>query len=98
MFPTVRHAYSAQDPHFRARHAVQEMADPLIDRTLHPTRRFAWMATSEAVVAWLGPAVGVHNRYVVGELLGESGVRAVVAERHIAGGRRGHSPEWRGPG
>jgi crotonobetainyl-CoA:carnitine CoA-transferase CaiB-like acyl-CoA transferase len=61
----------ANDPHFRARAAVQEVADPLIGPTLHPgpVIRMDGVAP-EAVVAWPGPAAGEHTEYVLRQLLG----------------------------
>ena len=62
----------AADPHFRARHAVQEIADPLIGRTLHPGPAIRLDGDApEGVVAWPGPAVGAHGAYVRKILLGE---------------------------
>jgi len=61
----------AADPHFRARLAVQEIADPLIGRTLHPGPTIRLDGDDpESVVAWPGPAVGAHNDYVRHTLLG----------------------------
>ncbi len=61
----------AADPHFRARGAVLEVADPLIGPTLHPgpAIRFDGEAP-EAVVGWPGPAVGAHTDYVLHQVLG----------------------------
>jgi len=60
----------ANDPHFRARGSVQEVADPLIGRTLHPGPAIRMDGdTPEAVVAWPGPAAGEHTDYVLNELL-----------------------------
>src|SRR5580698_9419673 len=61
----------ALDPHFRARGAVLEVADPLIGRTLHPGPAIRLDGeASEDVVAWPGPAAGAHTDYVLRELLG----------------------------
>ena len=61
----------ATDPHFLARKAVQEVTDPLFGRTLHPGPAIRLDGDDpEKVVAWTGPAVGAHNDYVLGELLG----------------------------
>jgi len=64
----------AEDPHFRARQTVMEVADPLIGETLlHPAApfRFDGIAPPE-MVRWTGPAVGAHNDHVFYELLGET--------------------------
>jgi len=64
----------ASDPHFRARASVQEVADPLIGRTLHPGPVIRLDGEEPAaVVAWPGPAAGAHTDYVLHTLLGESG-------------------------
>ena len=61
----------ANDPHFRARGSVQEVADPLIGRTLHPGPVIRLDGDApEAVVAWPGPAAGAHTEYVLRTLLG----------------------------
>ncbi|MGH7041102.1 MAG: CaiB/BaiF CoA transferase family protein [Acetobacteraceae bacterium] len=61
----------ATDPHFRARGAVQEIADPLIGRTLHPGPAIRLDGEpAEQVVRWTGPAAGAHTDYVLHELLG----------------------------
>src|SRR5580704_9024524 len=61
----------AADPHFRARGAVLEVADPLIGRTLHPGPAIRLDGEApEDVVAWPGPAAGAHTDYVLRELLG----------------------------
>jgi formyl-CoA transferase len=62
----------AADPHFQARQSVLEVQDPLIGRTLHPgpVIRMDGDAPQE-IVRWTGPAVGAHNDYVLGTLLGE---------------------------
>ncbi|SFK25564.1 CaiB/BaiF CoA transferase family protein [Falsiroseomonas stagni] len=63
----------AEDPHFRARQTVMEVADPLVGETLlHPAApfRFDGIAPRE-MVRWTGPAVGAHNDHVFRELLGE---------------------------
>ena len=61
----------ASDPHFRARGAVLEVADPLIGRTLHPGPAIRLDGEApEDVVAWPGPAAGAHTDYVLRELLG----------------------------
>jgi formyl-CoA transferase len=60
----------ANDPHFRARGSVQEVADPLIGRTLHPGPAIRLDGDApEAVVAWPGPAAGAHTEYVLRTLL-----------------------------
>ena len=60
----------ANDPHFRARGSVQEVADPLIGRTLHPGPVIRLDGDApEAVVAWPGPAAGAHTEYVLRTLL-----------------------------
>ncbi len=62
----------ANDPHFRARGSVLEVADPLIGRTLHPGPAIRMDGDPpEAVVAWPGPAVGEHTDSVLKELLRE---------------------------
>jgi crotonobetainyl-CoA:carnitine CoA-transferase CaiB-like acyl-CoA transferase len=61
----------AADPHFRARQAVQDVADPLIGRTLHPGPTIRLDGERpEDVVRWTGPAVGAHTDYVLHTLLG----------------------------
>jgi formyl-CoA transferase len=61
----------ANDPHFRARGSVLEVADPLIGRTLHPGPAIRLDGEApEDVVAWPGPAAGAHTEYVLRELLG----------------------------
>jgi formyl-CoA transferase len=61
----------ANDRHFRARGSVQEVADPLIGRTLHPGPAIRFDGDApEDVVAWPGPIAGAHTEYVLGELLG----------------------------
>ena len=61
----------AADPHFRARHAVQDVADPLIGRTLHPGPVIRMDGDDPRdVVRWPGPAAGAHNDHVLHELLG----------------------------
>ena len=51
--------------------SVQEVADPLIGRTLHPGPAIRLDGEKpEAVVAWPGPAAGAHTEYVLTELLG----------------------------
>jgi len=60
----------AADPHFRARRAVLEVADPLIGPTLHPGPAIRLDGDPpEAVVGWPGPAVGKHTAYVLNGLL-----------------------------
>jgi crotonobetainyl-CoA:carnitine CoA-transferase CaiB-like acyl-CoA transferase len=60
----------ANDPHFRARGSVQEVADPLIGPTLHPGPAIRLDGERpETVVAWPGPAAGAHTAYVLGTLL-----------------------------
>ena len=63
----------AEDPHFRARQTVMEVADPLIGVTLlHPAAPFRFDGvTPREMVRWTAPAVGAHNNYVFGELLGK---------------------------
>jgi formyl-CoA transferase len=64
----------ANDPHFRARGSVQEVADPLIGRTLHPGPAIRLDGDApEDIVAWPGPAAGAHTDYVLRELLGVPG-------------------------
>jgi crotonobetainyl-CoA:carnitine CoA-transferase CaiB-like acyl-CoA transferase len=60
----------AADPHFRSRAGVQEIDDPLIGRTLHPGPAIRLDGDRpDGVVAWPGPAVGAHTRYVLDTLL-----------------------------
>jgi formyl-CoA transferase len=60
----------ANDPHFRVRGSVLEVADPLIGRTLHPGPAIRLDGDLPgSVVAWPGPAVGEHTDYVLRELL-----------------------------
>ena len=60
----------AGDPHFLARKSVQTVDDPLIGRTLHPGPAIRLDGDApEDVVAWTGPAVGAHTRYVLDTLL-----------------------------
>jgi formyl-CoA transferase len=62
----------ANDPHFRARGSVQQVADPLIGRTLHPGPAIRLDGDApEDVVRWPGPAAGAHTEYVLRTLLGE---------------------------
>jgi formyl-CoA transferase len=77
----------AEDPHFRARAAVQEVEDPLLGRVLHPGApvRISGHAP-EAVVAWTGPAVGAHNALVLEELAGLSPAQAEAARGGGTGG------------
>jgi crotonobetainyl-CoA:carnitine CoA-transferase CaiB-like acyl-CoA transferase len=59
------------DPHLRARAAIQEVADPLIGRTLHPGPAMRFDGDPpQSVIGWPGPAAGAHNDYVRRELLG----------------------------
>ncbi|MEA2745545.1 MAG: hypothetical protein QOG25_3916 [Acetobacteraceae bacterium] len=61
----------AADPHFQARQAVQDVADPLIGRTLHPGPTIRLDGERpEDVVRWTGPAVGAHTDHVLHTLLG----------------------------
>jgi crotonobetainyl-CoA:carnitine CoA-transferase CaiB-like acyl-CoA transferase len=61
----------AADPHFRARHAVQDIDDKLIGRTLHPGPTIRLDGERpEDVVRWTGPAVGAHTDHVLHTLLG----------------------------
>ncbi len=61
----------AADPHLLARKSVQTIDDPLIGRTLHPGPAIRMDGDRpEDVVAWTGPAVGAHTRYVLDTLLG----------------------------
>ncbi len=64
-------ADAAADPHLRARKSVQQVDDPLIGRTLHfgPAIRLDG-ADPASVVGWTGPALGAHQAYVMGTLLG----------------------------
>jgi formyl-CoA transferase len=70
----------AEDPHFRARGAVQEVADPLLGRVLHPgaPMRISGVAP-EAAVGWTGPAVGAHNALVLETLAGLDAGAAAAA-------------------
>lgn len=63
----------AEDPHFRARQTVMEVADPLVGETLlHPAAPFRFDGIEpREMVRWTGPAVGAHNDHVFRELLGE---------------------------
>jgi crotonobetainyl-CoA:carnitine CoA-transferase CaiB-like acyl-CoA transferase len=63
-------ADAAADPHFRARKAVMEVADPLIGQTLHvgPAIRMDG-DPPEAAIGWTGPALGAHQAYVMETLL-----------------------------
>jgi crotonobetainyl-CoA:carnitine CoA-transferase CaiB-like acyl-CoA transferase len=61
----------ANDPHFLARKSVLRVEDPLIGPTLHPGPAIRLDGDApEAVVAWPGPAVGAHTKYVLHTLLG----------------------------
>ena len=61
----------AADPHFRARGAVLEVADPVIGPTLHPGPAIRLDGEApEDVVRWTGPPVGAHTDYVLHDLLG----------------------------
>jgi crotonobetainyl-CoA:carnitine CoA-transferase CaiB-like acyl-CoA transferase len=61
----------AEDLHFRARGAVQEVNDPLVGPTLHPGPAIRLDGDApETVVGWPGPAAGAHTEYVLSELLG----------------------------
>ncbi len=60
----------AQDPHLRARGAVQPVDDPLIGRTLHPGPAIRFDGDApEAAIGWTGAAVGAHTDYVLNTLL-----------------------------
>ncbi|MCC7426206.1 MAG: CoA transferase [Alphaproteobacteria bacterium] len=61
----------AEDPHFRARGAVTEIADPLLGRVLHMGNvpRFDGWGPDQAI-GWPGPAVGAHNETVFQAMLG----------------------------
>ena len=62
----------AADPHFQARQSVLRVEDPLIGSTLHPGPVIRMDGDApQDVVRWTGPAVGAHNDYVLGTLLGE---------------------------
>ncbi len=62
----------AQDPHFRARQAVQTVNDPLIGTTLHPGPVIRLDGDPpKSVVAWPGPAPGAHTDHVLHTLLGQ---------------------------
>ena len=62
----------ANDPHLRARDSVQEIEDPLIGRTLHPGPAIRLDGDRAAdVVAWTGPAVGVHTNEVLAAWIGQ---------------------------
>jgi formyl-CoA transferase len=70
----------AEDPHFRARGAVQEVDDPLLGRVLHPGAPLRIEGTApDAVVGWTGPAVGAHNALVLETLAGLDAAQARVA-------------------
>ncbi|WP_426959167.1 CaiB/BaiF CoA transferase family protein [Muricoccus radiodurans] len=61
-----------EDPHFQARELVMEVQDPLIGPILHPAAPFRFDGLPPRdMVRWTGPAVGAHNAYVFGTLLGE---------------------------
>jgi crotonobetainyl-CoA:carnitine CoA-transferase CaiB-like acyl-CoA transferase len=61
----------ATDPHFRVRHAVQDVSDPLIGPTLHPGPAIRLDGDRpQDVVRWTGPAVGAHTDHVLHTLLG----------------------------
>ena len=63
----------ANDPHFRERGWVMEVADPLLGQVLHPAAPFRFDGVApQDVVRWPGPAAGAHNAHVFGELLGEA--------------------------
>jgi len=63
----------ANDPHFRERGWVMEVADPLLGQVLHPAAPFRFDGVApQDVVRWPGPAAGAHNDHVFGELLGEA--------------------------
>lgn len=65
----------AADAHFRARHAVQEIDDPLIGLTLHPGPAIRFDGDDpRSVIAWTGPEAGAHTDYVLGTLINENGV------------------------
>lgn len=61
----------AADPHFRARRAVQDIADPLLGQTLHPGPVIRMDGERpEDVVRWTGPACGAHTDHILHDLLG----------------------------
>lgn len=61
----------AADPHFRTRHAVQPINDPLIGPTLHPGPAIRLDGDApDQVVRWPGPAAGTHTDHVLHDLLG----------------------------
>src|ERR1700744_3784748 len=61
----------ANDPHFRARQAGQDVEEPLVGRTLHPgpTIRLDGERPEDGG-RWTGPAVGPHTDHVLHTLLG----------------------------
>lgn len=70
----------AEDPHFRARTAVQEVEDPLLGRVLHPGAPLRVSGhPPEAVVGWTGPPVGAHNALVLERLAGLAPAAAAAA-------------------
>ena len=70
----------AEDPHLRARRAVQEVDDPLLGRVLHPGPAVHVSGHApEAVVGWTGPAVGAHNALVLETLAGLDAAAAAAA-------------------
>lgn len=76
----------AEDPHFRARAAVQEVDDPLLGRVLHPGAPLRVSGHApDAVVGWTGPAVGAHNARVLEQL---AGLSTAAAEAARGGGAR----------
>ncbi|MCA3275149.1 MAG: CoA transferase [Roseomonas sp.] len=63
----------ANDPHFRERGWVMEVADPLLGQVLHPAAPFRFDGVApQDVVRWPGPAAGAHNDHVFKELLAEA--------------------------
>jgi formyl-CoA transferase len=67
----------ANDPHFLARASVQEVADPLIGRTLHPGPVIRLDGDPpESAIGWPGPEAGAHTEYVLNVLLAGEGTHA----------------------
>ena len=63
----------AEDPHFRAREVVMEVADPLIGPVLHPAAPFRLDGVApREMVRWTGPEAGAHNDRVFRDILGEA--------------------------
>jgi formyl-CoA transferase len=61
-----------EDSHFQARDMILEVQDPLIGPILHPAPPFRFDGLPPRdMLRWTGPAIGAHNAYVFGNLLGE---------------------------